>query len=223
MFQTGRGSTPAAQPSPVPRVALKAWPKPAPEPQGWTGPSSRPEASVPGLAPRRCQLGRKRSAVGETQPPGRAASCFMGVQSTRGEVQRPDWWTKHVWWSLSVGSGGWQPRVTRLGNGRCEALGTKQASDSFLRAFQARGVCRSPPLALPPSGSPRHVQSRPPSAPCQAPPQARAAGAASADCRGQGQGRAGLGSARPNVQGAASWVLVEAGSLFTPCGPCTWQ
>lgn len=101
MFQTGRGSTPAAQPSPVPRVALKAWPKPAPEPQGWTGPSSRPEASVPGLAPRRCQLGRKRSAVGETQPPGRAASCFMGVQSTRGEVQRPDWRTEHVWWSLS--------------------------------------------------------------------------------------------------------------------------
>ncbi|CAN0405828.1 unnamed protein product [Rangifer tarandus platyrhynchus] len=69
MFQTGRGSTPAARPSPAPRVALKAWPKPAPEPWGETGPSSWPEASVPDLVPRRCQLGRKRSAVGERPNP----------------------------------------------------------------------------------------------------------------------------------------------------------
>lgn len=161
MFQTGRGSTPAARPSPAPRVALKAWPKPAPEPWGETGPSSWPEASVPDLVPRRCQLGRKRSAVGERPNPRTALlpaswACSARLVRFRDQTGGPNMSSGHCRPTRrrSAGSGGRQLHVTRLGNGRREALGTKQASDTFLRA---RGVCRSPPSAPPPSGSPHHV------------------------------------------------------------------
>lgn len=121
---------PRLQPSPArPPCGPEGLAQTCPGAAGLDRPLQPAEASVPDLAARRCQLGRKWSAVGE-RPNPRAAllpaswACSARLVRFRDQAGRPNMSGGHCrpTQRRSAGSGGFQLHVTRLGNGRSEAL-----------------------------------------------------------------------------------------------------
>ena len=175
-----RTRAPRLQPSPAcPPCGPEGLAQTCPGAAGVDRPLQPAEASVADLAARRCQLGRKRSVVGERPNPRATLLPAWWVCSTRlvrftDQAGRPNMSGGHCRPTRrrSAGSGGRQLHVTRLGNGRREALGAKQASDTFLRAFQVS--VGHPHQGHPPTCN--HVPTAPPARPLRRP---RAAGGSS--------------------------------------------